>query len=151
MTLETLLETAIAIAKTVHQNQLDKAGKPYIGHPLRVMNQLDTLDAKIVGVLHDTIEDSDLTLTDLKDQGFPEEIITAIAAITKQPGEDYETYLKRVMANPLALRVKIADMTDNLDISRIENPTPKDWQRLEKYQAILPRLQAALLTLNQSQ
>lgn len=144
MSLESLLKTAIAIATTAHQHQLDKAGKPYIQHPLRVMNQLDSLEAKIVGVLHDVIEDSNVTLADLEKHGFPEEIIAAIAAITKHPNEDYELYLNRVIANPLALRVKLADMTDNLDITRIANPTPKDWERMQKYQAILPRLQIAI-------
>jgi (p)ppGpp synthase/HD superfamily hydrolase len=142
--LPTLLSQAVSLAHQAHQGQVDKAGKPYIGHPLRVMEQLKTLEEKIVAVLHDAIEDSDLTLADLEQRGFPLAVIAALDAITKRSGEDYETYLQRVMGNELALRVKIADMTDNLDISRIENPTTKDFDRLKKYQATLPRLQALI-------
>ncbi|OKH39756.1 GTP pyrophosphokinase [[Phormidium ambiguum] IAM M-71] len=139
-----LLDKAIALAKTAHANQFDKAGAPYIGHPLRVMNSLSTMTEKIVGVLHDSIEDSELTLKDLKNAGFPHEVLEAIEAITKRPNEDYQIYLNRVMGNAVALRVKIADMLDNMDMKRISEPTEKDWKRLKKYQEILPKLQAAL-------
>ncbi|MFB2836490.1 GTP pyrophosphokinase [Floridanema evergladense] len=139
-----LLDKAIALAQTAHANQVDKAGAPYIGHPLRVMNSLSTVAEKIVGVLHDSIEDSELTLKDLQNAGFPDEVIEAIEAITKKPHEDYQVYLNRVMGNALALRVKIADMLDNMDIKRIAEPTEKDWKRLRKYQEVLPKLQAAL-------
>ena len=145
-----LLEKAIKLARQVHTNQLDKAGKAYFEHPLRVMNNLTTLEEKIVGILHDAIEDSDLTLEDLRQLGFPEILIDAIDAITKRHEEDYEAYLQRVISNPLALRVKIADMQDNMDIKRIDNPTAKDYQRLEKYQQVLPRLYAALKFSSQS-
>lgn len=139
-----LLDKAIALAQTAHANQVDKAGAPYIGHPLRVMNNLTTVAEKIVGVLHDSIEDSELTLEDLENAGFPDEVLEAIEAITKKPREDYQAYLNRVMGNALALRVKIADMLDNMDIKRIAEPTDKDWKRLRKYQEVLPKLQAAL-------
>lgn len=142
--LEELLVTAIAIATQSHAHQVDKAGQPYIDHPLRVMEAGHTLPEKIVGVLHDAVEDSALTLEELAAAGFPEEILAAIDAITKRENEPYDTYLERVMANAIALRVKVADMTDNMDISRIAHPTEKDWTRLEKYQAILPRLQQRL-------
>jgi (p)ppGpp synthase/HD superfamily hydrolase len=142
--LEPLLETAIAIAHHAHRGQVDKGGHPYIGHPLRVMAQMTTPDAQIVAVLHDAIEDSDLRLSDLAAQGFPPRLCAALDALTKRAGEAYETYLARVMANPLALRVKIADMTDNCDRTRIPHPTPKDEARLQRYQRTLPRLRAAL-------
>ena len=138
--LEILLDKAIKVAQKAHYLQVDKAGKPYIGHPLRVMNNLDTLEEKIVGVLHDAVEDSDLTLDALIELGFTQNLIDAIDAITKRPSEPYESYLKRVMSHPIALRVKIIDMQDNMDISRIPNPTEKDYQRLKKYQETLPRL-----------
>jgi guanosine-3',5'-bis(diphosphate) 3'-pyrophosphohydrolase len=79
-----LLITAVALAKKAHQNQFDKAGKPYIGHPTRVMNSMNTDEEKIVAILHDAIEDSDLTLVDLVALGFPQIIIEAIEAITKR-------------------------------------------------------------------
>jgi GTP diphosphokinase / guanosine-3',5'-bis(diphosphate) 3'-diphosphatase len=138
--LEMLLNLAIAIANQAHAGQLDKAGKPYISHPLTVMAQMDTLESKIVAVLHDAIEDSDLTIADLKQQGFPEFITAAIAAITKLDGEPYEDYILRVKSNAIAHKVKIADVTHNMDISRIANPTEKDFQRLEKYQKVLQKL-----------
>jgi len=139
-----LLDKAIEIARLAHQDQIDKASKPYIEHPLRVMNNLTTVEEKIVGVLHDTIEDSKLTLDDLTSFGFSCEIITALKAITKVEGEDSEVYIQRVMCNPLALSVKIADMTDNMDMTRLVSPTERDYQRLQKYQSIFPRLEEAL-------
>ena len=111
---------------------------------MRVMNNLSTVEEKIVGVLHDAIEDSDLTLENLTALGFPQVILEAIDTITKRSNEDYEDYLKRVMSNPIALRVKIADMSDNMDISRIAQPNEKDYSRLKKYQATLPRLLEAI-------
>lgn len=140
MTREKLLEKAIQIATIAHQKQVDKAGKPYIEHSLRVMNNLKTIEEKIVGVLHDVVEDSDFTLLQLKELGFPEEIIHSIDAITKRPQEDYQAYLQRVISNPVAVKVKIADMKDNMNLNRISNPTEKDYQRLKKYQANLPKL-----------
>jgi len=137
---EKLLALAIAIATKAHEGQFDKAGKPYISHPLTVMAQMDTLESKIVAVLHDAIEDSDLKITDLVQQGFPDFIVKAIAAITKLEGEPYEDYILRVKSNAIARKVKIADLTHNMDISRIANPTEKDFQRLEKYQKVLQEL-----------
>jgi guanosine-3',5'-bis(diphosphate) 3'-pyrophosphohydrolase len=139
---ETLLALAIAIANQAHAGQLDKAGKPYISHPLTVMAQMDTLEGKIVAVLHDAIEDSDLMIADLVRQGFPKFITEAIAAITKLKGEQYEDYILRVKSNAIAHKVKIADVTHNMDISRIANPTEKDFQRLEKYKKVLQELTA---------
>ena len=135
-----LLNLAIAIAEKAHAGQIDKAGKPYILHPLTVMAQMDDVESKIVAVLHDAIEDSDLTINELSQQGFPELITEAIAAITKLDGELYDDYLLRVMGNAIAFKVKIADVTHNMDISRIANPSTKDFQRLEKYQKVLNQL-----------
>lgn len=139
-----LSAAAIALAHRAHGGQVDKGGHPYIGHPLRVMAAVGDGEAQIVAVLHDAIEDSDLSLADLTAAGFPALIIEALDAITKRAGEPYEAYLQRVMTHPLALRVKIADMEDNCDLSRISQPTAQDYDRLAKYQSILPRLKAAL-------
>jgi len=95
-------------------------------------------------VLHDAVEDSDLTIEQLVSQGFPATVTDSIAAITKIEGESYEEYLERVMSNPLALQVKVADMTHNLDLTRIAKPTAKDFARIEKYQEVIKRLKAAL-------
>lgn len=137
---EKLLALAITIATKAHDGQFDKASKPYISHSLTVMAQMDTLESKIVAVLHDAIEDSDLKITDLVQQGFPDFITEAIAAITKLEGEPYENYILRVKSNAIARKVKIADVTHNMDISRIANPTEKDFQRLEKYKKVLQEL-----------
>ena len=139
-----LLDLAIEIAEKAHTGQVDKAGKPYILHPLTVMAQMEDVESKIVAVLHDAIEDSDLTLTELSQQGFPELITEAIAAITKLDGELYDDYLLRVMGNAIALKVKIADVSHNMDISRIAHPTDRDFQRLEKYQKVLKQLTAQM-------
>jgi (p)ppGpp synthase/HD superfamily hydrolase len=148
MNSQLLLDRAIALARKAHEGQVDKAGLPYIGHPIRVMNNLADVEEKIVGVLHDVVEDSDLTLDTLRELGFTEVVVEAIDALTKRSGENYEAYLSRVMSNPIALKVKIADMKDNLDIDRIPHPTEKDYQRLKKYQTTLPRLLAALAQLS---
>ncbi|MFI5145127.1 MAG: GTP pyrophosphokinase [Ignavibacteria bacterium] len=127
------LEKAIDLAFRVHKNQKDRYGKPYIFHPLRVMNKMNDEKEKIVAVLHDVIEDSELTYKDLCDAGFSEEIIDAIASISKQDDEEYYDYIKRVMQNKLACKVKLADLEDNMDIRRIETITEKDAERLKKY------------------
>lgn len=138
------LKTAIEIATQAHQGQVDKAGQPYINHPLAVMALVETEPEKIVAVLHDVVEDTAVTLAELREQGFSQEVLVAVEAITKVAGMSYGDYLEQVKANPIALKVKIADMTQNLDLSRIANPTEQDYQRLAKYQAILPKLQAAV-------
>ena len=127
------LEKAIELAFKVHKNQKDRYGKPYIFHPLRVMNKMDDDKEKIVAVLHDVIEDTELTYKDLCDAGFSEEIIDAIAGISKQDGEEYFDYINRVMQNRLAVKVKLADLEDNMDVRRIEIITEKDKERLNKY------------------
>ena len=139
-----MLDKAIEIAKIAHKGQVDKGGHPYIDHPLRVMNNLETVEEKIVAVLHDAVEDSDLTLEDLRRSGFSEVIVEAIAAITKQEGEKRNDYLKRVMDNPLSLKVKIADMGDNADISRIPNPTDRDRERTRIYKKNILKLEKKL-------
>lgn len=142
--MQELLDKAIAIAKLAHEGQVDKGGHPYINHPLRVMNNVETVEEKIVAVLHDAVEDSDLQIEDLKVAGFSNTIVEAIAAITKLEGEKRKNYLSRVMNNPLALRVKIADMTDNADISRIPNPTDRDRERTRIYKKNILKLQKKL-------
>jgi (p)ppGpp synthase/HD superfamily hydrolase len=144
MTTNLDLNKAISLAHIAHDGQVDKGGSPYIGHPLRVMNNVETVEEKIVAVLHDAVEDSDLTLEDLRVARFSDFIVGAIAAITKAEGEKRNDYLRRVMDNPLALRVKIADMIDNADISRMDNPTEKDRERTRIYKKNILKLQKKL-------
>ena len=128
------LERAIQIATEAHKGQLDKAGRDYIGHPLRVMEMGKTEDEKIVGVLHDVIEDTDWTFEMLEAEGFSREVIEALKCVTKlAENENYDDFIERVKKNPLAVAVKINDLTDNMDIRRLPYLSDKDVKRLKKY------------------
>jgi len=127
------LERAIEIAAAAHRGDVDKAGQPYILHPLKLMLQFDDLDAMIVAVLHDTVEDSSLTLGDLKQEGFSEAVVTAVDALTSREGESYQEFISRLSPNPLARRVKLADLEHNMDVRRIGSLTPEDLDRIERY------------------
>jgi len=139
-------ELAYNIASKAHKGQKDKGGEDYFKHPLTVSNKLSGEKDKIVALLHDVIEDTDVTVNDLREAGFSDEVVLAVSVITKKDGEDYEEDLNRVKQNPIALRVKIADMEHNSDISRIKNPTEKDLKRLEKYRIRLKELRETLET-----
>lgn len=132
----TTLERAIAIAATAHAGQIDKAGQPYVLHPLRVMLALTREDERIVGVLHDVVEDTPITLAQLQNEGFSREILAAIDALTKKPGETRLQAAARASVNSIALRVKLADNAENMDLSRIASPTTKDLDRLEEYKEV---------------
>ena len=128
------LERAIEIATEAHSGQLDKAGCEYIGHPLRVMAAGRTMEEKIVGVLHDVVEDSDWTFEMLVAEGFSAEIIEALRCVTKlSETEPYDKFIARVKSNPLAVAVKLNDLTDNMDIRRLPYLSDKDVKRLKKY------------------
>lgn len=137
------LERAIQIAAEAHAGQVDKAGQPYILHPLRVMLRVQGENERIAAVLHDVVEDSSFTLEQLASEGFPAEIIQALAALTKQPGESRLAAAQRASENAIALCVKLADNTDNMDLSRIPHPSEKDKARLEEYKAVRALLLAA--------
>ena len=136
------LESAISIAVEKHAGQVDKAGWPYILHPLRVMFQMDTAAEMITAVLHDVVEDTPVTPNDLEQKGFNNEVIAAIDSVTNRPGETYDDFIERAASNPIGRKVKMADLRDNLDISRIAEPTQKDYERLKKYKRALRRLEA---------
>ncbi len=128
------LQRAIEIATEAHKGQFDKSGKDYIGHPLRVMEMGKTEEEKIVGVLHDVVEDTDWTFERLAGEGFSEEIIGALRCVTKtSENENYDDFIERVKKNPLAVGVKINDLTDNMDIRRLPYLSDKDVKRLKKY------------------
>ena len=128
-----LLAKAIDISYYAHKGQFDKAGNPYVSHPIYVAGKMKTNDEIIVALLHDVIEDTDLTLDYLIEEGYPDNIIKAIDAITRRPEEDYGHYIKRVKENPLAKCIKIEDLKHNMDLRRIKNPTDSDFQRVERY------------------
>ena len=129
-----MLEHAIAIATKAHEGQTDKAGEPYILHPLRVMLRMSRTEDRIVAVLHDVIEDCKWTLDMLRAEGCSETIIDALEAVTKRPGEEYDAFIRRAASNAIGRRVKLADLEDNSDMTRIEAPTERDMQRFEKVQ-----------------
>lgn len=130
------LERAIQIAAEAHAGQIDKAGQPYILHPLRVMLRMENEHERIVAVLHDVIEDTSVTLAQLAAEGFPAIVIDAVHELTKLLGESRLSAATRVARNPIALAVKLADNSDNMDMSRIAQPTAKDMARLEEYKAV---------------
>lgn len=133
-----LQEKAYNIAKNAHLGQVDKAGKDYFNeHILFVFNHVKTPEEKIVALLHDTVEDTQVTLEHLREQGFPKYIIKAVDAITRRNNESYDTFIKRVALNPIAVEVKKADITHNSDLSRLSIIMPEDLKRAQKYRHYL--------------
>mgnify|MGYP003805835629 FL=1 len=127
------LEDAIALAAGAHQGQKDKAGAPYLLHPLRLMFQVETVTERIVAVLHDVIEDSAYSLEELSNMGYPPEIIAALDCLSRRENESYDAFIARVKTNPLARKVKRTDLEDNMDKKRLKTLTHKDIDRLSKY------------------
>lgn len=135
------LDEAIQVARRAHEGQLDKSGRPYIAHPLRVMGTVSGEHERMAAVLHDVVEDTSVTLADLTAAGCPEEVLAAVAAISKQPGEDQAAYLARVAANPIARLVKRADIADNMSPDRLARLDPATQERLRtKYESALQQL-----------
>lgn len=135
-----MVQKALIMAYNAHRNQVDKGGAPYILHPVYVALSVQEEDEKIVALLHDIVEDTEVTLEDLRREGFSERVIGAVDAITHR-GEDYFEYIRRVKKNPLATKVKIADLKHNMDTSRLAEVTEKAIQRVEKYKKALRFLQ----------
>ena len=128
------IERAIEIAVLAHKGQKDKSGVEYILHPLRVMERGKTEVEKICGVLHDVVEDSDWTIDDLKNEGFSEEVISVIKCLTKETdNEDYDEFIERIAKDPIATKVKLNDLLDNMDITQLNELTDQDLHRLNKY------------------
>lgn len=137
-----MIEAALRIALQAHQGQTDKAGQPYILHPLRVMAACDgDLKAQMVAILHDVAEDCpDWPLVRIRAHGFPAEVMEALELLTHAKDKPYEAYVGRIKPNALARKVKLADLADNMNLGRLQDPQEKDYKRLEKYktaQAIL--------------
>ena len=138
----TTLFRAIEIAVAAHAGQTDKVGAPYILHPLRVMQSLTTEAERIVGVLHDVVEDCpDWPMDRLRRERFSEVILAALATVTKlSEDEDYTAFIARAALDPIDRRVKRADLLDNLDVTRLPEVTDKDARRLHKYLQALVQL-----------
>ena len=129
------LERAIAIAAEAHAGQKDRAGAPYILHPIRLMIQMDSEDAMMAAVLHDVVENSVWTLDDLRKEGFSNEVLNAVDSLThrEKEGEDYWDYIQRAKSDPIAIKVKLADLEDNLNPDRLNEVTKKDEKRFDRY------------------
>ena len=135
------LEDAIALAVVAHRGQLDKVGQPYILHPLSVMFRLHSETERITAILHDMVEDTRYTLGDLRKLGYAEQILQALDCLTRRPEESYEEFIARIRRNPLARRVKIADLEDNMDLQRLPELTDRDVERLRRYRRAWAQLQ----------
>ena len=128
------IEDAIIFATEAHRGQVDKAGNPYILHPLRLMCSQQNDTERIIAVLHDVVEDTDYTLDDLRKMGYEEDIVEAVDCLTRREDETYEEFIHRIKPNRLARRVKLADLQDNMDIRRAGLLQEKDLERLQRYQ-----------------
>jgi (p)ppGpp synthase/HD superfamily hydrolase len=141
-----MLASALHIATNAHNGQFDKAGNPYILHPLKVMHYLKSTDEELqcIALLHDVIEDTQVTYVDLGAQGMSLRVIEAVQALTKQKGYSYAHYKEQVMRNRDAMLVKLADLRHNTDIRRLKGVTEKDMQRMAKYHVFYSELQEKL-------
>lgn len=123
------------IATNAHAGQKDKAGAPYLLHVIRVMMSVESMDEKIVALLHDVVEDSEMTLAGLAKEGFPKKILQAVELLTKTESKPYKDYVEEIKQNELARVVKLADLKDNMNISRLKALTENDKLRIKKYRA----------------
>lgn len=134
------IEIAIQIALGAHKEQTDKGGYPYILHPLRVMHNVSDMDTKIVAVLHDVVEDSNYTFADLAEKGISNKCIEALMLLTHENGIPYMEYIDKIKSNKLATLVKLSDLKDNCDLSRLSDVGDKDKERVRKYRIAIAYL-----------
>ena len=128
-----MFEKALHIARKAHNGQTDKAGKPYILHPIRVAQRCNTDTERIVALLHDVIEDTEITPNNLYSAGFSKTIVDAVLSVTRRDYESYFKFIERCSLNPIGRIVKIHDLEDNMDITRLDSLTESDLKRLNKY------------------
>lgn len=141
------LEQAIDVARRAHSTQTDKAGRrPYIEHVLRVIEAVDTEDQKLAAALHDVVEDTELTLEDLRAAGCPPKVLEAVDSLTRREGESYDDFIERVARDPLARVVKLADLADNSNEGRLALLEPEDAKKLRSKYA---RARELLLTTDE--
>tara|TARA_B100001250_G_scaffold359413_1_gene336267 strand:+ start:818 stop:1339 length:522 start_codon:yes stop_codon:yes gene_type:complete len=138
------LQDAIDLATKYHEGQYDKGGKAYIGHPIRVMKKMVYEDEKIVAVLHDIVEDTDITLQDLRDMGYNSMIVNAIDCLSKRDGESYDDFIERTLTDTLACIVKLGDIEDNMDLDRLKTVKVKDKIRYNKYKKVHAKIKTHL-------
>lgn len=132
-----LIKKAMDIAYKAHEGQVDKGGMPYIFHPIHVAERVDTEYEICVALLHDTIEDTYITLDTLRDYGFPERVIEAVDAMSRRKGETYRQYILRVKEDCIAAKVKAIDLKHNMDLTRLDEATAADEDRVKYYAKFL--------------
>ena len=136
-----MTKMALKLCFEAHKEQTDKSGMPYIFHPFHLAEQMPDEETTVVALLHDVIEDSDYTLSDLKKIGFGENILSAIELMTHDPSLPYMEYVARIKTNPIARTVKLADLKHNSDLSRLDIVTPEDEARGKKYKKAVELLE----------
>lgn len=132
-----MLDLAIEVACKAHAGQKDKAGDNYILHPLRLMLKFDSDEERVVAVLHDVVEDSDVSLDKIKNFGFSQAVVDALDCLTKRDNEQYEVFIHRIVGNRLSKKVKIEDIKDNLNLLRLNELNEYDLLRINKYHKAL--------------
>ena len=138
-----LTKKALKISFEAHKNQLDKSGMPYVYHPFHLAEQMNDENTTCVALLHDVVEDTDMTLDDLRGFGFPEEVIEALSLMTHNSGAGYFDYIRTLKDNPIARKVKMADLRHNSDLSRLDVIDERALERAEKYKQALLILERA--------
>ena len=128
-----MTKKALRLCFDVHKEQVDKSGLPYVFHPFHLAEQMETEDTTIVALLHDVVEDSELTLDDLRQMGFGDAVIAALALLTHDPAVEYMDYVRAIKDNPIARAVKLADLRHNSDLTRLDTVDEKALARREKY------------------
>lgn len=142
------LEDTLSLCLYAHKGQVDKSGNPYILHPIKVMMGVNSIEEKQVALLHDVIEDSEITLDDLRKIGYPETIVSAVDALTKRPGESRMEAAVRTAKNQIAIKVKLSDLDHNMDLTRLPNITQDDIARQAEYFEVKDFLINALKAFN---
>lgn len=137
-----MTKKALKLCFETHKDQIDKSDMPYVFHPFHLAEQMTDEDTTIVALLHDVVEDSDRTIEDLREMGFGERVLEAIALMTHAPEVPYMDYVAQIKPNPIARAVKLADLRHNSDMSRLETVTPYDLVRAEKYKKAIALLES---------
>lgn len=140
-----LVKLAIQLAFDAHRGQYDKGGLPYVTHPLHVAESMDTEDECVVALLHDVLEDTEITVDDLRQWGITDRQIEALILLCHDESVPYLEYIQKLRTDPIAVKVKIADLRHNADLTRLAEATEEDWKRVEKYKQALQLLQADIL------
>lgn len=136
-----LTKKAMKLAYAAHHGQVDKNGIPYIYHPIHLAEQLESEETVCIALLHDVVEDTDITFDDLQNEGFSDEIIKALKLLTHAHGEPYMEYISKIKQHPLATEVKLADLKHNSDLNRLDNVDDQSLKRTEKYIKAIALLQ----------